>query len=137
MMKYILVVFMLPFFLYSCQAKSAQTATDTTKLETEIKTTIDLDLNGVKNLIQTKKDLIILDVRTPAEVSEGVIPNAIIINIADPEFDKKVSALDKSKEVLVYCKAGGRSAKACKVMESKGFKALYNMKDGYDGWKNQ
>jgi rhodanese-related sulfurtransferase len=46
----------------------------------------------------------------------------------------KVEALDKNQEYLVYCKAGSRSTLACEKMQALGFKALYNLEGGYDGF---
>ncbi len=54
----------------------------------------------------------LLDVRTPEEVAQGVIAGAGHIDIYDPEFDNKLSQLDRTRPVAVYCAAGGRSAKA-------------------------
>lgn len=56
------------------------------------------------------------------------------INITSPDFNEKVAALDKSKEYIVYCAAGGRSAKAVHMMKELGFDKTYNLKAGYTGW---
>lgn len=79
-------------------------------------------------------NVVILDVRTPGEVKDGMIDGAINIDFMDPEFMGKVSGMDKNKTYLVYCQSGGRSARACKMMSESGFKNLYNMKEGYMGW---
>ena len=46
----------------------------------------------------------------------------------------QISKLDKSKPVLLYCSAGGRSAKASKIFDSLGFKEIYDLKGGYLSW---
>ena len=84
--------------------------------------------------MRVNNDVVVLDVRTPQEVAGGVIDNAVIIDINGNDFDKKIQALDKSKTYLVYCKAGGRSAKACNKMSEQGFPKLYNLKGGYTAW---
>ena len=66
--------------------------------------------------------VVILDVRTPEETAAGKIPNAVEINIQAADFEQQLNRLDKSKTYLVYCKAGGRSARACSTMEDIGFK---------------
>ncbi len=78
---------------------------------------------------------VILDVRTPDEVSEGIIPTAINIDIYKGQgFIYEVDALDKSKNYYVYCKAGGRSEQACKIMQQLGFENTYNLVGGMMQW---
>ena len=78
---------------------------------------------------------IILDVRTNHEVEEGIIPNAINIDIYESSiFLEKIKKLDKSKSYFVYCKAGARSAQACAIMEQLGFEKTYNLLGGFSKW---
>lgn len=78
---------------------------------------------------------VILDVRTPDEVSEGIIPTAINFDIYKGQgFIYEVDALDKSKNYYVYCKAGGRSEQACKIMQQLGFENTYNLVGGMMQW---
>jgi len=83
-------------------------------------------------MIENNSDLVIVDVRTPEEWQAGIIEKAIKINIKDADFKDKVNKLNKDKPTLVYCKRGGRSAKAAEAMEELGFKKVFNMKGGYD-----
>ena len=77
----------------------------------------------------------ILDVRTPEEWREGIIPNAIQLDIYQGQgFIYKLEELDKSKNYYVYCKAGGRSAQACSIMKQLGFENTYNLIGGMLQW---
>ena len=89
-----------------------------------------LDVKKFNEMLLTEKDALLLDVRTPPEVAEGMIPGAIVIDFAAPDFMDKISALDKDKAYFVYCKAGGRSARAIDQMKGLGFKRLYNLEGG-------
>lgn len=80
-------------------------------------------------------DFLILDVRTPEEFATGRLRNAILINFNSDDFRTRVEKLDKSKKILVYCKKGGRSAKAKSIMEAVGFIEVYNMLGGITEWK--
>lgn len=75
--------------------------------------------------------VVILDVRTPAETAQGKVANALEIDIQSPNFKQQIEALDKDKTYLVYCKAGGRSARACSAMQEMGFNELYNLEGGF------
>lgn len=80
-------------------------------------------------------EAVILDVRTDDEVAEGVIPGSKQINIQDPSlFMEEVQKLDKDKNYYIYCRAGGRSAQACAILDSMGVNNTYNLRDGIIGW---
>lgn len=87
-------------------------------------------------LIKNKEDLLILDVRTDMEVSYGKIPNSLNIELSELEYGYTLIEPYKEKPILVYCKAGVRSAVACDYLSQLGFKDLYNLETGimgYDG----
>ncbi len=76
----------------------------------------------------------LLDVRTKEEVADGKIENAINLDYYSVTFKDDISKLDKNKPVYVYCRSGGRSGGAKKIMTSMGFKTVYNLKGGYSHW---
>lgn len=89
---------------------------------------------------QLEKDTnaVILDVRTDAEVDEGIIPNAIHIDIyKGQDFINEIEALDKTKNYYVYCKSGGRSGQACSIMNQLGFENAYNLIGGFNEWRGE
>jgi rhodanese-related sulfurtransferase len=74
-------------------------------------------------------------VRTAQEFSEGHLDNALNIDYYASDFQDMVSTLDKEQPVYVYCRSGGRSAKAAEIMKNSGFKVIYDLKGGYMAWK--
>lgn len=85
--------------------------------------------------LENDNNAAILDVRTEAEWAEGIIPNAIMIDIyKGQEFIDGLEALDKSKNYFVYCKAGARSQQACHIMNDMGFESTYNLLGGITQW---
>lgn len=79
---------------------------------------------------------VVLDVRTLDEVVEGVIPNAIHIDIFKGQgFVDEVEQLPKDKIYFVYCRSGRRSSEACQVMQKLGFKETYNLLGGIMEWQ--
>lgn len=98
------------------------------------------DLNQTQWREQLAKDdnAIILDVRTEQELEEGYIPNATHLNIMNAgAFMDGANQLDKDKNYYVYCRAGSRSAQACMIMESIGFKNTYNLIGGFSEWEGE
>ncbi|QFZ55176.1 rhodanese-like domain-containing protein [Oceanihabitans sp. IOP_32] len=86
--------------------------------------------------IEEDKDAVIIDVRTEDEVAEGIIENAIHIDIhGGQDFIDKLEALDKSKNFYVYCRSGNRSGQACSIMVQLGFVRAYNLEGGILEWE--
>lgn len=97
---------------------------------------MDLNQQQWSEQLSSDNNAVILDVRTPEEWSEGIIPGAQMINIYEGQgFIYKVDELDKSKNYYVYCKAGGRSAQACQVMNQLGFENTFNLMGGFMQWQ--
>lgn len=91
-----------------------------------------------KTQLDTDTNAVVLDVRTDAEVAEGIIPNAIQINIYEGQgFIYKLEELDKSKNYYVYCRSGNRSGQACAIMNQLGFENAYNLVGGILEWKGE
>ncbi len=86
-----------------------------------------------KKINETPKAQII-DVRTPEEFNTGHILDAENINWLGDDFVKNTEKLDKSEPIFVYCKSGGRSAKAAAKLEEIGFKKIYNLEGGMMKW---
>ncbi len=99
----------------------------------------DVETADAAKLIQARQnsaDFVLLDVRTPEEFASGFISGAVNIDFKSPEFNGKLDELDKTKTYLVYCRSGGRSAKAMTMMKEKGFKRVYNLRGGIIEWNN-
>jgi rhodanese-related sulfurtransferase len=84
-----------------------------------------------------KADFVILDVRTPEEFAEGHIAGAVNLDVQAKDFEKKLRALDRKKNYLVYCRTGNRSRKATVAMEALGFRSIFHMNEGIVKWKQQ
>ena len=94
----------------------------------------DVGVDRFEELI-SEEGMQILDVRTPGEWAEGYVEGATRINVHDDDFAEQVkNSLDPSKSVTVYCKAGGRSAKASSILQENGFEKIYNYTGGMSEW---
>lgn len=68
----------------------------------------------------------LVDVRTPAEFAEGHIKGAVNIPLQDLEARAK-ELQPRTKTIVVYCRSGGRSARAAKLLEGKGYTKVYDL----------
>ncbi|MFV1448037.1 rhodanese-like domain-containing protein [Maribacter sp. HS] len=80
---------------------------------------------------------ILLDVRTPQEYKEGSIHGAININWLSNDFDEKVTKLDRTKKIYVFCKKGGRSLKSQARLVELGFNNVVDLQGGYDAYSSK
>lgn len=95
----------------------------------------DLNTEEFKKAIEENDDAVVIDVRTPAEIADGVIPGAMHIDIFDTAaFQGRVEELDKSRHYYIYCRSGNRSGQACRYMDAKGFNHTYNLAGGMNEW---
>jgi len=92
----------------------------------------DVSVEQAWGLIQSKPDLVVLDVRTVAEYDEGHISGAL--NIPVQELEERLGELDSSVEYLVYCRTGNRSSVAVQVLMAGGFDRVYHMNNGITAW---
>lgn len=88
--------------------------------------------------LEADENAIVLDVRTENECDQGIIPNAINLDIYEAQdFVSKIEAFDKSKNYYVYCRSGARSANACEIMNGLGIKNAYNLLGGILEWNGE
>ena len=80
-----------------------------------------------KEKMTQEENLIILDVRTQEEYQQGYIPKSQLLPLQELEnrVDKEIQ--DKSTPILVYCRSGVRSKKACEILVKKGYKKVWDM----------
>jgi rhodanese-related sulfurtransferase len=99
--------------------------------------TVNIDKAGFDRLVK-EENAIVMDVRTPAEVSEGIIKGAtVFMDFQASDFEQKIATLDKTKTYIVYCRSGRRSASATEIMQGKGFGHVYNLEGGITGWTGE
>lgn len=99
---------------------------------------MNLSQNDWAQKLAEDENAVILDVRTPEECAEGIIPNAININIFKGQaFIYELQELDPTKNYYVYCKAGARSQQACNIMNELGFQNTYNLVGGFMNWEGE
>lgn len=79
---------------------------------------------------------IVLDVRTPAEFTEGHLPGAVNIDVSSPDFATRIASLDKAAPYAVYCRSGNRSAAAVQAMQGQGFTGMYHLGGGISAWQS-
>ena len=84
-----------------------------------------------------KEDALILDIREANDRKQGSIIGAK--HIALSTLPKKVNNLSENKDrpILVFCKMGNLSSKACKLLLKNNYTKVFGLKGGINAWINE
>ncbi|MEP7269233.1 MAG: rhodanese-like domain-containing protein [Saprospiraceae bacterium] len=94
-----------------------------------------IDASKVQEMLTQDKTIQLVDLRTPGELDKtGKIPGAMTINYSSPDFQERITKLDKTKPIIVYCASGGRSGKTAGILSQSGFEKIYDYSGGMMDW---
>lgn len=123
----------------ACQPKVTTTepaATTTAPATTAGKMEL-LSATEFRKRVEAASNVQLIDVRTPAEVAQGALPNAKNIDFNAANFKEELVKLDKTQPVYIYCQRGGRSASAAQAAHDLGFQHVIDMEGGYEAYSAQ
>lgn len=94
--------------------------------------------------LDNKDDLLLVDVREPAEYAAFHIPNSINVprgileTSCEWDYEETIPELVKARnsEVIIICRSGNRSVLAAHTMKRMGYKNIASLKTGVKGWND-
>ncbi|ALS28494.1 sulfurtransferase TusA [Paenibacillus sp. 32O-W] len=86
----------------------------------------------LENKLAAGENVVVLDVREPAEYAFNRIPGAVSIPLG--ELESRIHELNPDDDIHVVCRTGIRSDLACRLLAEKGFKNVKNVEPGMSGW---
>lgn len=94
-----------------------------------------MDISQEEFISSPPANVLVLDVRTPAEYDAGHVPHAV--NIPHDQLAGRLDELDATPDqpIVVYCKSGARSAKAASVLLAAGYDNVHHLTGDMDGWR--
>jgi adenylyltransferase/sulfurtransferase len=95
----------------------------------------EIEVTEVKEKLDRGDKFVLIDVREPHEHQICNIPAAKLIPLG--EVGKRLGELDPEADIVIHCKSGMRSARACGILKAAGFKHVRNMKGGILAWSDQ
>jgi adenylyltransferase/sulfurtransferase len=108
--------------------KAAPRAPDEQPLE-------EITATELKRRLERGDDIQIIDVREPNEYQIARLEGSKLIPLG--QVVQRIGEIDASRETIVHCKMGGRSAKAIEALQRAGFAGrLLNLKGGITAWSN-
>jgi rhodanese-related sulfurtransferase len=91
-----------------------------------------ISVEEVYEIITEGEDYFILDVRNQDEYDEAHIEGVTLIPV--DTLESRLNELPTNRPIIVYCKAGGRSAAAAEILVNNGFTEVYDMGGGITEW---
>lgn len=93
---------------------------------------LEITVDEFYDLLQKRKDIVILDVREPGEYEICHLEGSKLIPLS--ELQSRVNELDTADEIVVHCHHGVRSLRATTFLRNLGFKKVKSLKGGIDAW---
>jgi rhodanese-related sulfurtransferase/TusA-related sulfurtransferase len=85
--------------------------------------------------LETKENIVVLDVREAAEYVFNHIPNAVSIPLG--ELENRLNDLNREDEIFVVCRTGNRSDFAAQKLAENGFNKVFNVVPGMSEWSGK
>ena len=89
----------------------------------------------LKRKMDRREDVILIDVREPFEYELAHIPGSRLIPMR--EIERRLNEIDPSKEVVVHCHHGARSAQVAHFLRTRGYQRVYNLTGGIAAWSEE
>lgn len=90
----------------------------------------------LRDRLERGDDVQIIDVREPKEYEIARIPNSTLIPVS--QVVARMDEIDPTREAVLHCHAGGRSARAIEALKRAGFEGkLLNLRGGITAWSNE
>jgi molybdopterin/thiamine biosynthesis adenylyltransferase/rhodanese-related sulfurtransferase/molybdopterin converting factor small subunit len=95
----------------------------------------EIDVVELKQKMDRGDKFVLIDVREPHEYKICNLPGAQLIPLG--EFPQHVGEFDKDADIVIHCRSGMRSAKACNVLRQAGFQHVRNVVGGILAWSDK
>lgn len=96
----------------------------------------EISATDLKRRMDSGENIQLIDVRQPEEWAFAKIEGAKLIPLG--EIMNRMGEIDESRETVLHCKMGMRSARAVEALQQAGFKGdIKNLRGGITAWSNE
>ena len=92
----------------------------------------EIDSPDLQQRLAGGEGVYLLDIRTDAEVAQGVLPGAQ--HLPMHLIPLRMADFPRDREIVLYCRSGARSYHACSFLIQQGFRNVTNLRGGIIGW---
>lgn len=94
----------------------------------------EITVQEVKQALDTKQDVVVIDVREQHEVDAA---NFGAKHIPMGEVLDRLAEIPKDKPVYIHCRSGSRSGAICNALINNGYTNVFNVKGGIMAWSKE
>jgi hydroxyacylglutathione hydrolase len=98
---------------------------------------VDVDADELAMDLPFDENLVVVDVRKPAEYAEGHVKEALNISLSDMTDPATLANLEEEQNLYVHCQGGYRSVIAASLMKRQGIHNLRNITGGWNAIKKE
>ena len=91
-----------------------------------------ITVHDLKTRIDRGEDWQVLDVRSIYEYAHGHTDGSV--NMTVNSLMSQMYTISKDRPVALICASGGRSSLGCRLLMSRGFNNVYNVRGGMSAW---
>jgi rhodanese-related sulfurtransferase len=92
------------------------------------------DFREVKQWIDNRQEITLVDVREESEWARGHLPGAVYMGKGTIERDIEGAFPDKQSRLVLYCGGGFRSALVADNLQKMGYTNVISMDGGWRSW---
>jgi len=95
----------------------------------------EIDACGLAALLELDDATLLVDVRSPAEMAQGILPGAQMVpmHLVPLRLDEWRS----HEKIVFYCRTGARSGQVCAFLQQQGINCGINLRGGIVDWHRQ
>jgi rhodanese-related sulfurtransferase len=95
----------------------------------------EISVSDLSRLLNENDHFELIDIRTPAEIERGVLPNAK--TLAMHLIPLKLDYFSESqRQIVIYCRTGSRSAQVCRFLNQQGVNNVISLRGGIVKWSS-
>jgi rhodanese-related sulfurtransferase len=96
----------------------------------------EISVTDLHRMLRKEDRFDLVDIRTPAEIKRGVLPNAR--SLAMHLIPLKLKYFSESpRQIVIYCRTGSRSAQVCRFLNQQGINNVINLRGGVIKWTSR
>ena len=93
----------------------------------------EISVSDLHRMLRKQDHFELIDIRTPAEIERGVLPNAK--TLAMHLVPLKLNYFSESqRQIVIYCRTGSRSAQVCRFLNQQGINNVISLRGGIVRW---
>ena len=93
----------------------------------------EISVSDLHRMLRKQDRFELLDIRTPAEIARGVLPNAMTLPMHLVPL--KLNFFTESpRQIVIYCRTGSRSAQVCRFLNQQGINNVISLRGGVVKW---